>query len=263
MINVKCGPITLELAGFMRFPDSLIFSIVHQFQRKTHLYTTPPIAALEHMRTLLHQHFISNFVDFSSPPSIIKSISNCLRVPIYLYEHNERKFFLPQFLENAVTITLELYVFNGRYDSINRMTEELFLNSPLPTSTGSFSFAFASWNIRGARSIEEQTMIDYHLHSKSYDVVILQETHLNGSTLLTPHFYWTLGPQYQERSSRGLGFLIRETMRPYVHEIIFVTANIAYVTLRFPYVERKLHIINVHKHSNNSPMSVIETGNFN
>lgn len=120
---------------------------------------------------------------------------------------------------------IKLYHYADLFDSIISVEDVLI------------ELKIASWNLRGATTSEKQLLIDSHAHSHNLSVVLLQETHLYGQTILTPHYEWILGPQpNHRRASRGCGFMIPKDLS-YTVNFHTHSANILELTISLPTTE--------------------------
>lgn len=177
-----------------------------------------------------------------------------------MYSDHQLFAFQPSH-EGQIDVPLfNLYYHQESYDSVIQIIDSLPINDPLPSPNCLQFLRVATWNLRGCSSAEEREMVEFCLLMNSLDLIAVQETHSNAANLKTANYTWYLGPQYQARSSRGIGFLVSRRALTYVLSVTFVTANIGYVTLRIPFLSKDLHVITVHKLNNRDPSSIIETG---
>lgn len=240
----------------------MFLSVIHQQQLQTNIYRLPPSYNIQWLKASFI-HFVSSFsLNIGNVSSLLVALSNFLAIRIIAYSGNDRFIYVPHSNEN-VHLTAQIYCTDNIFDSVLHTIPQLIINDLIPDYNKDPVLKIATWNLRGANSIEKRSQIDFVLHSEQLSVIAVQETHLRSSFLATPNFYWRLGPQYQTHASRGLGFLIAKAVNSYVIECVFVTPNLGFLRIRLPFTTRDLVIINVHKLSNGSCESTIETGNFN
>lgn len=257
MRKVLCGPVTLHLAGFLTLSDSLIHSILHQLQLQSSSFPYTPLAYISWLKDILNRYRLDNLSD---PLSRLRAISECLSITIIAYHGNDRTQITPNYRLREHMTPLRIYFILDHFDSVIRESECLLINDPLPLLKGTLFIRFATWNLRGSTNDEDRAMVDFCLQMNKLDLVAVQETHMIASNLSSASYSWILGPQFQDRLSRGIGFLVSHNLKLHVKSVKFITANIGYITLHLPYLVKDLHIINVHKLSNSDRSSIIETG---
>lgn len=257
-----------------QYPQNLILSVIHQLLLKNSKITSIPSSLLPQIQLQLQNQFQINSIHTLTEKEILTSICAIYNLRLHFYKsHHRYTYYSTINLDTGQTKNsnvndfiscqsiLEIYCENDLYHSVlkSEIREDFEILSNAQRMLRS-KFKLSTWNLRGVTCDEDQTIIDYLLKQEKIDVAAIQESHLNCSKIETSYFIWMLGPQYQSRASRGVGFLISK--RFYAQNIInmtVVTPNLVYLTIEMPYV-KKISIINIHKLTNNDPNSSLETG---
>lgn len=258
MRRVLSGNATLYLAGSLNYPNSLILSLINQFHLHTSCYAIDPASHIAWLGDRLITYLQSQSIQPTSSNQLLRAVSSCLHININIYSDNQH-FYVAHSEQSP---TFSLFHLHNSFDSVVNKSVSLLINDPLPNTNGLQYLKLATWNLRGCTNREEREMVVFCLKGTSLDLIAVQETHENAASLSTTNYSWFLGPQYQNRSSRGIGFLISHQLRPLMESVTFVTANIGYISLRLPFLPRVLHLITVHKLNNRDNGSIIETGNL-
>lgn len=262
-----------------QYPQNLILSIIHQMFLKNSKITTTPSFLLSQISSQLQNQFQTNSINMLTEKEILNSICTIHDLQVYIYKDHHRQTYLSSsdtntnqsmILDNdndnlsSCQSKLEIYCEKNFYYSVLR--SEIRQDSSVLEEVQKLrrdKFKLSTWNLRGVTNNEDQLLIDYMLRREGIDIIAIQESHLNCSKIETSSYFWFLGPQYQQRASRGVGFLISKSFFSQNDiEMIVVTPNIAYLTVKIPYV-KSISIINIHKLNNNDPNSSLETGKFN
>lgn len=230
---------------------------MNQFQLHYGEYQSPPLTQLHHLNYIFSAYLHNN--PFSTHlHGKLYAASACFGIHLYVYSGDTR-YEYSMITDIPKPLIMHLYANCGGYDSVTKIEIKRLVNNPKPQNQ--LNLRFATWNVRGAATTQDHALIDYQLNKLKIDIAGIQESHLHSSKLETTHYIWLLGNQYQERASRGIGFLITKSIYPHVKQFIVITPNIAYLTLKAPYMPSNLHFVTVHKMNDSSSESAIETGN--
>jgi hypothetical protein len=271
---VLCGPLILQIAqqGKSNYPEDLNLAILSQIHLIQHQFTQSPVSTLHKLKQELTRRFNSSSV---SPINLLRALSEIFQVSITLYHANERLQILPAPDLGMNKINVLLYWDGDSFcgvisSSLAQIIENPSTAQTVPTTSRNSSYnnfkfpiKLCTWNLSGATSEEKQLAIDYELCNDKIAIAGVQETHLWSRQLDTHHYKWIMGPQYQRRASRGLGFLVSKFIYQYVSSIEFITPNIGSVTFQLPSMAKPCCFVNVHKHNTGTPESSLESGKKN
>lgn len=260
------------------YPQNLFLSIVHQLFLKESQLSESPTVLLSQIHSNLQFYFGTNFLHLISDNELLLAIYAIYKLHIYIYKDHQRYTYQPMLNSNSYTrsrvnfafinsiscqLFLEIYRDTNLYQSV--LKSEIRQDFEFLREIQGFKknmFKLSTWNLRGVTKTDDQLIIDYMLRQEKIDISAIQESHLNCSGIETSNYIWLLGPQYQSRASRGIGFLVSKTFfSQHDVKMTVVTPNIAYLTVLIPYV-KPISIINIHKLCNNDPNSSLETGKF-
>jgi hypothetical protein len=244
-------------------PDSLLISIVQQFHQISGSYDIPPIDLFNQFRKDLRDYLSDHPTQRDTIDGIIQAICDRFNLKIIIYALNDRHIFIPSNYTNEECFVAQIHWDGVKFDGV--LTVNCYIPQHLSSQRSLSNYAqgvkICSWNLNGATSDEKRVAIDFELSQDKISLAGVQESHLRTHKLRTLHYTWVLGPQYQERASRGLGFIIENKMLPYVLSIKFPTPNIGYLIFKLPTMRRPCAYVNVHKHNEGSIESSLETGN--
>jgi hypothetical protein len=236
---------------------------VQQFHQKSMQYQTSPADLFNHFKKELREYLADHPTHRDTIDGIVQAMSDHFLVKIIIYALNDRHIFTPTDKTTEANFIAQLYWDGVSFDGVLTVTCTDFqqLQPHKPSTSHAQGIKICSWNLSGATSDEKRVAIDFELFRDKISLAGVQETHLRSHKLRTSHYTWILGSQYQERASRGLGFIIENKMYPYVLSITFPTPNIGCLVFKLPAMRRPCVYINVHKHNDGTVESTLETGN--
>ncbi|XP_067005668.2 uncharacterized protein [Anabrus simplex] len=97
---------------------------------------------------------------------------------------------------------------------------------------GETNWLIATWNVRGANSVEKQCAIDEIMYSKAVAVAALQESYLPSSCFDTSHYKWLLSANSRQSSQSGVGFLVRRDLASMINRWTSISDYLACLHLR-------------------------------
>lgn len=261
----------MESVGVRRDKDSLFHAIVQQLSRKMG-YQEKPDVFLSRVRNDAVQSLDSVARCVSDPlKNELQQLSlglkfqtrhGDLNVIFALHAILNYNFRVYSRLANVLSLEsdspmIQLFhdppFFDGVYQNID------YSSIARPIYQKAFGIRIATWNLRGASTLDKQNLIDNFVSRQQISVLCLQESHLRCSTLQTSNYFWHLGSQTQsQRSSRGCGFLIHKKF-PYAVKFTELTPNITALDIKFHPDQVEYRIVCVHRVSEGDRTSATET----
>jgi hypothetical protein len=193
---------------------------------------------------------------------IMQAICDQFSLKIIVYALNDHHIFNPTDPAAEKCMVAQLYwdgvSFDGVLNAACQVPRYILPRGDSPNYA--HGIKICSWNLSGATSDEKRVAIDFELFRDKISLAGVQETHLRSHKLRTMHYTWILGPQYQERASRGLGFIIENRLLSYMLSITFPTPNIGCLIFKLPNMKFPCVYVNIHKHNDGTVESSLETG---
>lgn len=259
----------LELHGVPGNCDSLLKSILHQLQMlRSDLIEEVSFSELRlKVIQLLQGRGRPGDLALSAGTSttdqiggyeVINIISQWLHVNIEIFQESGNRRTYPSTLSGRPTLRIYQYEHQNLqfYDSILKVSQCPFNNE---NHLVKHELRIGVWNLSGAANVEKRMVIDELVYQQQSDIVCIQESHLYAQSAETSHYFWRLGPQTNNRASRGCGYLVSKHLK-YLVSFKAYSTNICHLAVTFAKDIPVLYIICVHKHSEGTPRSALETG---
>lgn len=260
----------MELVGVRRDKESLFHSIVQQLSRQIG-YQERPDVFLSRVRAdaiqsidVVSRHVLDPLKTELQQLSLgitLRDRHGTLDVLFALhatYKYNFRVYsrFTNVFSLESTAPLIQLFHDPPFFDGVQRGVVYLQIERPLTRPTQ--EIRIATWNLRGATTLDKQNLIDNFVNRQNISILCLQESHLRCSSLQTANYFWHLGTQGgSQRSSRGCGFMIHKEF-PYAVKFSELTSNITALDIKFHPEQVEYRIVCVHRVSEGDRSSAAE-----